>query len=66
LRKKVIKTDFFQKIIQFIGKIKPEQILPIVLIIIDIAAAIVCCVQKEHKKALYWFAAAVLNITVTF
>ena len=66
MRKKVIKTDVFQKIIQLFGKIKPEQILPIVLIVIDIAAAIVCCVQKEHKKALYWFAAAVLNITVTF
>lgn len=66
MRKRVNKMDVFQKIIQFFGKIKPEQILPIVLIVIDIAAAIVCFTQKEHKKALYWFAAAVLNITVTF
>lgn len=48
------------------GKLKPEQILPLVLIIIDILAAVVCITQKEYKKAVYWAAAAVLNITVTF
>ena len=46
--------------------IKPEQILPLILILIDIAAAIVCFVQNENKKAVYWIAAAVLNWTVTF
>ncbi|MGN0619210.1 MAG: hypothetical protein ACI4J7_09345 [Ruminiclostridium sp.] len=46
--------------------IKPEQILPLILILIDIAAAIVCFVQHENKKAVYWIAAAVLNWTVTF
>ena len=48
------------------NKLKPEQILPLVLIIINILAAVVCFFQKEYKKAVYWLAAAVLNYTVTF
>lgn len=47
-------------------KLEPQQILPLVLIIIDIAAAIVCFVQNEPKKGIYWLAAAVLSWTVTF
>lgn len=47
-------------------KIKPEQVLPLALIIIDVLAAVVCVAQKEYKKAVYWLAAAVLNYTVTF
>lgn len=49
-----------------IGKLKPEQILPLVLIVIDVLAAVVCITQKEYKKAVYWLTAAVLNVTVTF
>ena len=47
-------------------KIKPEQILPLLLIIIDVLAAIVCFVQKDARRGIYWLAAAVLNVTVTF
>lgn len=47
-------------------KIKPEQILPLVLILIDLGAALVYAFQKDFKKAIYWIAAAVLNVTVTF
>jgi len=46
--------------------IAPEQVLPLILIIINVLAAIVCFVQHEPKKGLYWLAAAVLNWTVTF
>lgn len=46
--------------------IKPEQILPLILILIDIVAAIVCFIQKDNKRGIYWIAAAVLNWTVTF
>lgn len=46
--------------------IKPEQILPLILILIDIAAAIVCFVQHDNKRGIYWIAAAVLNWAVTF
>ena len=47
-------------------KIKPTQYLPLILIIINLAAAVVCLIHKNYKKAVYWVAAAVLNITVTF
>lgn len=47
-------------------KIKPEQILPLLLIIIDLLAAIVCFIQKDARRGIYWLAAAVLNVTVTF
>ena len=46
--------------------ISPEQILPLILIIIDLLAAIVCFAQNESKKGVYWIAAAILNWTVTF
>ena len=47
-------------------KIKSEQILPLVLILIDLGAAVVYLFHKDYKKAVYWIAAAVLNVTVTF
>lgn len=47
-------------------RIKPQQVLPLILIVINFLAAIVCAYHKEYKKAIYWVAAAVLNITVTF
>lgn len=47
-------------------KIKPEYIFPLLLILLDMGAAIVYAIQKDYKKAVYWLAAAVLNITVTF
>lgn len=47
-------------------KLKPTQYLPVVLILINLAAAVVCVFQRDYKKAVYWTAAAVLNATVTF
>ena len=47
-------------------KIKPEYIFPLLLILLDMGAAIVYAIQKDYKKAVYWIAAAVLNVTVTF
>ena len=46
--------------------VKPEYIFPLLLILLDMGAAIVYAIQKDYKKAVYWLAAAVLNITVTF
>ena len=43
-----------------------KYILPITLIIIDIGAAIVYALNKDFKMAIYWIAAAVLNVCVTF
>lgn len=47
-------------------KIKTEQIFPLILIAIDILAAIVYFAHKDIKKGVYWIAAAVLSVTVTF
>lgn len=47
-------------------KIKPQYIFPTILIMIDIAAAIVYLSHKDYKKCIYWIAAAILNVTVTF
>ena len=41
-------------------------IFPIALIALDVGAAIMCIIGKDNKRAVYWRAAAVLNVTVTF
>lgn len=46
--------------------INKTQIFPLILIILDAAAGIVCAVQGDFKKTIYWVAAAVLNAAVTF
>jgi hypothetical protein len=47
-------------------KIKTQQLLPLLLIVINLLAAAVYFAHKDIKKGVYWLAAAVLNITVTF
>lgn len=47
-------------------KFKPEYIFPLILIALDVLAAVLYFIQKDYKKAVYWIAAAVLNVTVTF
>jgi len=39
---------------------------PLLLIMFDIFAAIVYLSYKDYRKCIYWIAAAVLSITVTF
>ena len=43
-----------------------SYIFPIALIILNFGAAIICFIEKNYKKAVYWVAAAILNICVTF
>jgi len=43
-----------------------KYIFPITLIVLDFGAGIVYGISGDIKKMIYWFAAAVLNITVTF
>lgn len=43
-----------------------KYIFPITLIILDVCAAVVYLYGGDIKKAVYWIAAAVLNICVTF
>lgn len=42
------------------------QIFPTALIVIDIAAAIVCAYHGDPRRFIYWIAAAVLTAAVTF
>ena len=41
-------------------------IFPMSLIILDIGAAVFYGINGDIRKVIYWLAAAVLNITVTF
>lgn len=43
-----------------------KYIFPIILIALDLGAAIMYAIGKDFKMALYWVAAAVLNCCVTF
>ena len=43
-----------------------QYIFPIALIVLDIGAAVVYGINGDARKVIYWLAAAVLNITVTF
>ena len=47
-------------------KMKTEYIFPVLLILLDIGAAIVYGAAGDWKKTIYWIAAAVLNAAVTF
>lgn len=43
-----------------------KLIFPIALIVLDIGASLVYGINGDVRKTIYWLAAAVLNITVTF
>ena len=45
---------------------KPTYIFPIVMIAMDIGAAVMCVAAKDYKKAVYWIAAAGLNASGTY
>lgn len=45
---------------------KPAQVLPAVLIVIDLAAAGVYACQGNVRQTAYWVAAAVITAAVTF
>ena len=45
---------------------KPQHIFPVALILADLGAAVMYGLAKDWRKVIYWVAAAVLNITVTF
>ena len=43
-----------------------EKILPLTLIVIQLMSAILYTITGDGRKVVYWIAAAVLNIAVTF
>lgn len=42
------------------------QIFPLILMLLDLGASVMCGMAQDWKKAVYWLAAAVLSYTVTF
>ena len=45
---------------------KSQYMFPLLLIILDIGAAAMYGFSGDWRKVVYWIAAAVLNVTVTF
>lgn len=43
-----------------------RYVFPIVMILLDVGAAVVYAVHRDARMAIYWIAAAVLNAAVTF
>ena len=46
-------------------KIKIKYIFPALLILLDVGAAIVYAIKKDWRMAIYWTAAAIINVCVT-
>ena len=42
------------------------KIFPTLLIVLDVAAAVVYAAAGDWRRAIYWFAAAVLTASVTY
>ena len=47
-------------------KINTTQILPLTIILLNTGTTAVCLWHRDYRRAVYWIAAAVLNLTVTF
>ena len=43
-----------------------KYIFPLILIALDFGAAVIYGINGDIRKVIYWIAAAILNITVTF
>lgn len=42
------------------------QVFPAVLIVLDVAAAVVYGLDADYRRGVYWLAAAILTASVTF
>jgi hypothetical protein len=43
-----------------------RYVFPAALIVLDVAAAVVFAVEGDARRCVYWLAAAVLTVVVTF
>ena len=43
-----------------------KRLFPVILILLQIAAGVIYIPSGDFRKVVYWFAAAVLNVVVTF
>ena len=48
------------------GNMKFTQVLPGVMIVLDVAAAVVYAIARNPRQIVYWLAAAVLTASVAF
>lgn len=46
--------------------VPPQILFPMLLIALDLGASAVYALSGDARRAIYWFAAAVLTATVTF
>ena len=44
----------------------PVWFFPSILIALDVLAALIFLFQKDFRRSVYWFSAAILTVTVTF
>lgn len=49
-----------------VRKMDVAKIFPLILIVLDVGAGVVYACGGDIRKAVYWIAAAVLNVAVTF
>lgn len=49
-----------------VAAIPPEKIFPSLLIVLDLAAAVVAFQCGDVRRSIYWTAAAILTASVTF
>ena len=45
---------------------KPTMIFPLILIVLDVGAALMFAYHRDMRMAIYWLAAAVLTSSITF
>lgn len=45
---------------------KVTKVFPVILIVLDVAAAFVYAADYDWRRTVYWLAAAVLTVCVTF
>lgn len=58
--------DVGSKCNEVLKRMKQQYIFPLILIVLDIGASVMYGVSGDWRKVVYWLAAAILNITVTF
>jgi hypothetical protein len=44
----------------------PVWVFPTILIVLDVVASVVYALNGDVRRAIYWFAAAVLTAAITF